>query len=128
MKTTRKDFEEFKRNCLKWQNKLGITNWSIYFEHCPAKGTYAKTHWNTVQMAATIQFATYWDSTRPKNSYEIDKLALHEVVHVLLAPLVSEAEYRYTSLDAIESAEHSIVRSLENLILTICLVPKTPKR
>lgn len=116
MKTSKQEYEYFKTSCLNWREVLGLKNWALYFEHTKAEGTYAKTHWSTTQMAATIQFATDWDNTRPKNDTEINKLALHEVLHVLLAPLVGEAEYRYSSADAIEAAEHSIVRSLENMV------------
>ena len=105
------------RLMVKWRRKLGLVNWSFYFEHIKAEGVYARTHWSTSQMAATIQFATDWDNTRPKNEHEIDMIGLHETLHVLMAPLISEAEYRYSTQEAIDSAEHSIVRSLENVVV-----------
>lgn len=116
MRTTKEDFQYFKTCCLDWQNKLSIKNWSLYFEHTKVEGCYAKTAWSTSEMAATVQLATSWDNLRPKTKEELNKLALHEVLHVLLAPLLSEAEYRYTTQDAIYSAEHAIVRSLENIV------------
>lgn len=116
MKTTKDDFELFKKEARKWQSKLGLTNWALYFKQKDVKDCYARTHWHVGSMAATLEFCTKWDDYRPKNAHEIDKLALHEVLHVLMAPLISEAEYRYTTNDAIETAEHSIVRSLENML------------
>lgn len=119
MKTTKAEFELFKKRCYHWQQRLSLNNWAVYFEHMNTKDAYAKTHWSTTQMAATIQFCVNWDKTRPKNDAEIDRLALHEISHILLAPLVSEANWRFTSEDAIDSAEHAIVRALENILVVV---------
>lgn len=119
MKTTKKDFDYFKVQCLKWQNKLGIINWAVHFDHKSLEDVYAKTAWKTQDMMAVVQLNTTWDKLRPKNNKELDRLALHEMMHVLLAPLVSEAEWRYASQDGIDTAEHSIVRSLENILVDV---------
>lgn len=33
MKTTKNDFDLFKQECIKWQNKLGLTDYRLYFRH-----------------------------------------------------------------------------------------------
>ena len=33
MKTTKKHFEIFKEECLKWQRELGLMNYTIYIKH-----------------------------------------------------------------------------------------------
>ncbi len=116
MRTTKAEYEAFKSYCVDYQTTLGLKNWGLYFEHTKLKTAYAQTAWSTNAMAATIKFTTNWDNTRPKNDLEIKRVALHEVLHVLLAPLVSEAEFRYSTEDAIQMAEHSIVRQLESLV------------
>lgn len=116
MKTTTKDFKFFKARAIKYQSLLGLMSWALYFNHEEVEGAYAVTAWSTNDMVASIRLATEWDDMRPKSNHELDRLALHEVLHVLLAPLVSEAEYRYASQDSILAVEHSIVRVLENTI------------
>lgn len=116
MRTTKQQFEHFKECATNWQQKLGLVNWALYFNHTKLDGKYGETIWSTRDMAATIQFAKDWDTFRPLNDDEINKLALHEVLHVLMAPLCSEAEYRYSTSEAIQSAEHAIIRALENVV------------
>lgn len=117
MKTTKRDFEFFRVECIKWQENLGLINWAFHFKHTHTKDAYATTAWKTQDRMAVIRFCTSWDDTRPKNDVELKRLALHEVLHVLLAPLISEAQWRYTSEDAIDTAEHAIVRTLENFLV-----------
>ena len=90
-------------------------NWTIYYEHAAEDGSYAKTYWSTKDMIATITLCVDWDDLRPKNNKELRQVALHEIMHVLLAPLISEAEYRYSTQHAIDVAEHSIIRSVANI-------------
>lgn len=116
MRTSKADFETFKTSCIDWQSKLGLIEWALYFEHANLPDEYAKTSWSTGAMVATIQFSTHWDNLREKTAQEIHKLALHEILHILMAPFVSEAEYRFSTSNAIETAEHSIIRRLENIL------------
>lgn len=46
----------------------------------------------------------------------LDRLALHEVCHILLCDLSRLTKDRYTTPDAIETAEHAVVRRLENAL------------
>lgn len=116
MKTTKQDFINFQRYAKEWQQQLGLLEWSLYFEHADIADVYARTSWSTNDMLATIQLARNWDDMRLKTDAEIRSLALHEILHVLMAPLVSQAEWRYASKDGVDSAEHSIVRRLENVL------------
>ena len=115
MKTTQKDFETFKQYCEEWRQKLGVCDWSIHYAHDDSEGTYARTFWKLTDMVSTIQFGKHWDDLRPKTDHEINKVALHEVLHLVMAPLTAEAGARFTTQDAIDLAEHRIIRQLENL-------------
>jgi hypothetical protein len=117
LKTSKADFEQFKGYCEQWKQLFGLQRWSFFYDHTDIRDMYAQTNSNSVQLAATIQLATKWDDMRPKNERELYKLAAHEVLHVLLAPLCSEAEYRYSTEDAIQSAEHAVVRTLETILV-----------
>ena len=116
-RVTRADFEKFKVHCSVWRTKLGLHNWALFFELADTDNSYATTHWRTSDHAATIQLCKKWDDMRPLNNMELERVAIHELCHIVLAPLVSEAEYRYSTSEAIQSTEHSIVRLLEEVLL-----------
>lgn len=92
-------------------------NWALFYEVHDLEDSYARTYWRTSDMAATIQFCKKWETMRPKSDEELERIAVHELCHVLLGPLVSEAEYRYSTDEAIRVAEHSIVRLLEEVLM-----------
>lgn len=115
MRTTKKDFETFKTSFNKYLGILGVTDWSVHFDHDLADGAYARSYYKLSDGICTIVFSTEWDDMRPKTIDEIDRLALHECLHILLAPLVAEAGERYTNQLAIDTAEHLIIRRLEKL-------------
>ena len=118
-KTTKEDFGKFKMFALDWQRRLGLTSWSLYFDRKKEdmRDTYACCYWDMGSQLATIVLTTDWDDLRPKNDGELERVALHEVLHVGLAELVSQAEARYTTQAAIDMAEHSIIRRLENSLM-----------
>jgi len=117
MRTTKKDFDYFKACANEWINTLGLREWSIHFYHGQCGETYAQTQMNTGGMVATITMSTYWDDLREKTEEQINRLAFHEVLHLLMCPLISEAQERYTTNNTLTAIEHSIIRRLENVIL-----------
>lgn len=119
MKTTKKDFNFFVECHKKWCDKLGVKEWSIHYDHDDTRGAYAKTYWKLSEAVSTVVLGHEWNDLRKKTNDEIDKLALHECLHLVLAPLVAEAESRYTYEDMILQAEHAIIRRLENIICAL---------
>jgi hypothetical protein len=115
MKVTKADFELFKQSCDKYIKKLGLVNWSVHYQHEIREGSYAVTASDCDGRVATITLSTYWDDLRIKTDHEIDKLALHEVLHIMMAPILREAEQRYTTQYVLLDQEHDIIRRLENL-------------
>ncbi len=117
MKTTNKDFELFKQYAAEYISKLGLVEWSVHLYHGELDGVYALTNMNSSGMVATITLSKYWDDLREKSEAQIQRLALHEVLHLVMNPLLSEAKERYTTPYQLEGIEHSIIRRLENTIL-----------
>lgn len=117
MKTTKKDFELFREYSLSWQRKLGLVDWAIYYYHKKISDSYAATAWEMSSAVAVITLSTEWDEGRPFSNDELNRLSLHEMLHVLLAKFVAEAEDRYSNQIAMNIAEHSVIRSLENVLL-----------
>lgn len=117
MKTTKADFEKFKDYCIEAIQKFGLLEWSVHYAHEHLDNDYASTAWKLSGGVATITLSTYWDDLRPKTDETIRRLAYHEVMHILMAPLIAEAEDRYTNQTAVDIAEHAIIRRLENVIV-----------
>lgn len=117
MRTTKQHYLDFQKYAKKWQEKLGVSNWAVYFYHRSLEDAYASTAWQMSGAVATMTFCTNWDNGRELNDAELERVALHEVLHLLMAELISQAEARYTMADSIEIAEHSIIRRLESVLV-----------
>lgn len=115
MKTTKQDFQDFRRYAEEYIAKLGLTNWSVHFSHKKTGECYAQTVSEVNGKVATIFFSTSWDNLRLKNERELRRLALHEVLHVLLSPMMKESKERYTMPYVIDDLEHDVIRRLEGL-------------
>ncbi len=117
MKTTKKDFELFKKYSQEYAEILGLSDWAIFYEHAKTRDSaYAETLWDVESHTARIILGTSWDNIRYKTDIEIKRLALHETIHVLISPLTMEAMSRYTTGERIATEEHRIVRMLEKLV------------
>jgi hypothetical protein len=84
-KYTKKDFKLFKKSLKYWLDKFGITEWEIdYVQH--EIDSAARTTYNNKSKLACFQLAN-------KINYDfcaqldMHRLALHEVIHLLLADL-----------------------------------------
>ena len=114
MKTTKEDFEIFKKRCEYWRKELGLHRWKVYYEHKKTTDdeSYAETRPNTSDRIASIVLDTRWDS-EPKTPEKLDEIAKHEILHLLLAPLHYLARQRNFLNDEYATAEHEIVWLLE---------------
>lgn len=118
MKTTKTDFEEFKGYAEKWRKQLGLTNWAVYYKHRKTDGNYAEISLSIKDQIAAVSFGTDWNTDwRIKDSTQLERCALHEMLHLLLIHFYHHAESRYTTQEALDQSEHSIIRQLENVIL-----------
>ena len=114
MKTSKKHFEIFKSECLKWQEKLKLDDWHIFFQHTKLDGVDANTL-RSSEYNATLSLDTTIidvDYNMPIDDY-IKQLAKHEMIHVMLG---------YFALQAVrperirDEAEEALVRKLEKII------------
>ena len=115
-KTTAAHFADFCSCVDHWQVALGLTDYSINIVHEKSHNDYASCTPNVPGRVATINLATIWDGDKKVTHAELDKTALHEVLHLLLAELSWLGECRFLGPDDIEPAEHAVVRRLEHLL------------
>lgn len=117
MKLTEQHFDIFKQSCLKYQKGFGLTNYGLFFSFkyladCEASCNYG----DLCDYMATITLSSDPDNrfTKENIEEELDRLAFHEVSHILLARLDAVGRSRY--VDDCEFAEsiHEIINRLEN--------------
>jgi hypothetical protein len=109
-KTTKADFEKFKKTALKYQQKLGLIEYDIYFVH--GSDHQGECDVNIMGKAATLYLGDEVNVVRP-----VESIAKHEVLHLLLARFESLARHRFVNEDDIAEENEALVRKLEKLIL-----------
>jgi len=116
---TQKDFEYFKKKVKYWLKKFGLKEWDTFFEFKKdTNGGFAEINWNCEKVKATITLKRKWNCGVSDKKYQIEKTALHEVLHLLLAPL---AELNIKKVKSYSSKyiteEHKIINRLISVLL-----------
>jgi len=117
MKTTKKNFDLFRKECEYWMDEFGLKGWELKCYHTKTKPrNLARTSFNTVQRWVCTTLNVDWGKY-PTTDYDIKRTAFHEVVEgALLANIRALAEERYTTQDQIDEEIHNLVRVLENTV------------
>lgn len=117
MKTTKKHFELFTKECQKWIARLGLTDWRIEIFHSPARNNpraRAWCDWDVNSRCAGIHLSDEWPEAELCNR-TICRSAFHEVMHVVLGRLYMLSRMRFLDCDSTLGEEvHTIIRRLEN--------------
>jgi len=111
MKTTKKQFEQFQAEFLKWVDKFGLKQYKIYFDHAKLNDNYAEIHTEQIAKHARVKMCKDAD-----DSFDPASSAKHEAIHLLLAKLSYMAECRFLSNSEVSDEEESIVRILEKVL------------
>ncbi len=115
MKTSKKDYELFKKECRKWRDILGLMNWEICWVHDKIDETSrAEIVADPTSRIAVITLNTEW-STDIVTDNLIKRTAFHEIMELLLAQLGLFGNY-YISEGLVEEEIHKIIRTLENVL------------
>lgn len=114
MKTTKKDFERFQAEFLKWWKLLGLTEWRCVFFHEPLDGCYADICCDHSGRVASVRYS----SRLPYDTGDHDPLrhARHEALELLLASLENVARSRFCIPDEVVESRHAVIRRLESLL------------
>ena len=117
MKTSKKDFALFKKECQKWIEFFGIKSFEVLFDHSDyLQNNKASCTSHSVNRWATLRLNITWDDYWELTEKNIKRCAFHEVGELLLAPLVNCAESRYVSENELEEQTHIVIRTLENVV------------
>lgn len=113
IKRTKADFNKFKSHCQKWVDKLGLTEWHIDY-HQTEITSQARTEYNLAARHACFVFPLQFEADYCVID-DLDKLALHEVLHLAMADLIYEANVT-KEIDDVTHTEHALINRLMRVI------------
>ena len=116
MKTNKKHFEIFKKECRKWIDRFELNSWRVDFEHIYINDhVYADCSASLVDHVATIRLNTGgYDA-----SISVDIIkdsAKHEVLHLLVSRVSINGYTRFINRDEMVEGEEELVRMLSKII------------
>jgi len=115
VKTTKKDFKLFVKECERWIDYLGINDWQINIVHDEIEDKDGLCSTNYACKWAYIIFAKHLRA-HDYNIKFIKELAAEEIFHLFLSPLREMCERRNYDEKEASRAEHEIIRRLYNSI------------
>lgn len=117
--TNDEHFSVFKKECIKWINFFGITEWEIFFVHeTDEEGCRASCYTKHRAKIAHLVLSKRQDLCEPITYESIKKSAFHEVCELLLATITFIAldeEIPHREREGLTECEtHAVIRRLEN--------------
>ena len=115
MKTSKAYFNRFKKEFLRWQQLLGLTQYRIDFFHEPLQQTDGTTYYARAEIFERDKFIKVTLTTQivfPSIDMGPESHALHEAIHLLINRLtwLAQSRFNVTSGDIDEEAEAIVVR------------------
>jgi len=114
MKTTKADFDLFKKECKKWIDKLNLNNWEYEFSHeFIGDNIVATTESTFKSKMVLIKLNTDIDKFKGSKIVYIKSVAHHEILHVLLENLYHLAIARDFGEGYYLAEEHAVIHRLQ---------------
>lgn len=120
--TSKRDFELFKKEFMKWYEIFGLMHVEVLFQHKfadddedDAQDCYAYTTFDSVGMVSGVVLIKEWDDTKP-TKYLIKKTAFHECMEVFLFHLRDCANSRFIEPREIGEEFHRVIRTMEAVV------------
>jgi hypothetical protein len=115
MITTKKDFERFKVEFLKWVDRFGLKGYEITFLHKKLNDACAEVWANEKAKMASVTLSTKRGIEDCKND-TIEDYAKHEAIHLLLNRIRWLGECRFIDDAELPEEWEKLVRILEKII------------
>lgn len=109
------DFELFQTEFKKWQTRLGLTGFRIFFKHLPLVECFAQIDASQVHRVATVTLNSKL-SNEDKAHKDVKRSAKHEAMHLLVNNLEACATSREIRIQEIDEAVEELVVKLTELI------------
>lgn len=114
-KTSKADFEYFKKRCIYWVEKLKCDDWEWRFEHGPTDNSLATWNISWKGRALEITLEVEWSVKVTKK--QLDKTAFHEVFEAGILSELRACAMAGIAADVVVEECHKVVRKMENLFL-----------
>jgi hypothetical protein len=109
---------KFDRFLSKWQRLLNLMDWRVVRGLTPAgKTAMADTKIDLESRLATVRLGSTFGRTVKVDARSLEETALHEDLHVFLAPLITFARDPNVSDEDLLCIEHGVINVLEQLLL-----------
>ena len=116
VKTTKKDFKVFKKECRKWIKHFGLTEWLINFKHEKLlNDDEAQCHSHYTAKWVYLNLSNELQDYDKSKEY-IKTCALEEVLHLIIAPFSVLAGQRFSREKELLKAEHEIIMRLIHVL------------
>jgi len=115
---TTEEYDHFKKTCLSFQKSFGLVDWDVYFcfEDLSDDAEMANISWcftgHSARITLTNKMPVY-----DNYLFEMEKVARHEMIHLLLARFQEYATRRNVIQVDIDEAVESLVRMIDNVFL-----------
>lgn len=119
MKTSKADFNIFKKECKRLIDEWELNNWDMRYVHAKIDDAYAEIVRDGENFDAAIILNTEVEGKIPRNITQKDyfkKLAKHECIHLLLGNLTHCGESRWCTEEEMNRVEEELVRKLIRII------------
>lgn len=114
---SKKEFKEFEYCVHYWLQRLGMTEWEVHVHHEQgASGELASVSYASEDKYATFYLAEYTEDGG-RRPYTMEFLALHEVLHLLIADIVWTAARSRTDDSVIVAHEHEFINRMIRVLL-----------
>jgi hypothetical protein len=115
-KVTAAHAAEFQRYVAKWQRVLNLGNWRITVSHIRSKRDVMAEVYKTdlEQRMAVFRLAAFFHY--PVTSSDLEKTAIHELLHIFLLLFKTWAMQPGANEEDIDSEEHGVINVLEELL------------
>ena len=115
MKTTPEHFAVFEAAVRKWVDRFGLRDWDIDVKRGRCGGDEFAICERGEQHAGDITLSTRWG--KPVTDELLERCAIHEVCHLVLADFAKAAEARFVREGEIDEQEHTVIYRLENVLM-----------
>jgi len=121
VRTTKKQFRVFEKECRRWLDKLSLSSWAVQIVHAEISDDSVFADCRTIDnnRAAALRMNTVVDIYRETLTDKfIRRYAIHEVLELLISGCGGIMR-QVASSEIVERETHMVIRALENVLVEV---------
>lgn len=116
MKTTQKQFNEFKKSFLHWQQAFGLTQYRVTFDMDKLDNSYAEIRIDEMGKCCTVTLCSEYTGRHEIASFDPTGSGRHEALELLIHRLSWLGGCRYLEESDIREEAHAVIRRIEAVL------------